>query len=136
MKKILLYLLPIVLIGASVAYFIYNKPHQNMEKADADLNISARELFSAFESDEAAANEKYLEKIVVVKGQIKDISTNEDGNLSLTLASENDMFGVICQMDELTEHPRTDFSVGETVSLKGICTGMLMDVVLVRCVEV
>ncbi|MCB0630885.1 MAG: hypothetical protein R2824_21150 [Saprospiraceae bacterium] len=136
MKKILLYLLPVLLIGLTAAYFMYNKPHQNMEKAAADLTISSKELFAAFESDETGANEKYLEKIVVVKGQIKDVSTNEEGHISLTLESESDMFGVICQLDELTEHPRTDFTVGETVSMKGICTGMLMDVVLVRCVEV
>ena len=43
--------------------------------------------------------------------------------------------GVICQLDELSEHKRTEFETGETVQLKGRCTGMLMDVVLVRCVE-
>lgn len=136
MKKVLLYGLPILLIGITVAYFIYNKPHQNMERSKVDMAVSAVDLFTEFEQNESKANEKYLEKVILVEGEIKEISTNEEGNVSLTLKSSSDLFGVICQMDNLTEHERTDFSVGETVSLKGICTGMLMDVVLVRCVEV
>lgn len=136
MKKVLRYGLPLLLIGILAAYFIYNKPHKNMTKTEADISVSAFDLFTEFEQNEAKANEKYLEKVILVEGEIRDVSTNETGNVSLTLKSSSDMFGVICQMDDLTEHERTDFSVGETVSLKGICTGMLMDVVLVRCVEV
>jgi len=136
MKKVLLYLLPIGVVAIIAAYFIYNKPHRNMEKAAADLQVTATELFSEFETDESAANEKYLEKVVVVEGQVSDVSTSEEGNISLTLQSGNDMFGIICQFDKLSEHARTEFAVGEMVTIKGICTGMLMDVVLVRCVEV
>lgn len=136
MKKVLLFLVPVILIGLGVVYAIYNKPHKNMEKTEADLQVKAFDLFAEFENNEAKANEKYLEKVLVVEGEITDISANEAGNISLTLKSSSDMFGVICQMDELTEHERTEFQVGETVSIKGICTGMLMDVVLVRCVEV
>lgn len=136
MKKALLYTLPVLLLGLAAAYYVYNKPHQNIENAHADLQVSASELFAEFEADETQANQKYLEKIVQVEGEIKDISTNDHGQVSLTLKSNSDMFGVICEMDDLTEHKRTEFSVGETVSLKGICTGMLMDVVLVRCVEI
>lgn len=136
MKKILLLLLALALIGLLAAYFIYNKPHRNMMKAEADIKLTAAELFSAFEENEAQANERYLDKIVVVTGQIKDISADEDGQISLTLQSDSDMFGVICQLDDLSQHDRTEFAIGETVSIKGICTGMLMDVVLVRCVEV
>jgi hypothetical protein len=46
------------------------------------------------------------------------------------------MFGVVCQLDELTNHERTEFDIGSSVSLKGKCTGINMDVLLVRCVEV
>lgn len=128
--------MPLVVLGLFGAYFMYNKPHKNMESAKADLSVSAEELFTEYETDEARANEKYLEKIVVVKGQVKDYSTNEEGHISLTLQSNSEMFGVICELDNLTDHARTEFAIGETVSIKGICTGMLMDVVLVRCVEI
>ena len=69
-------------------------------------------------------------------GKIKEVATDENGMMSLTLESGSEMFGVICQMDNLSKHQRTEFEEGEEVKLKGICTGVLMDVVLVRCVEV
>ncbi len=136
MKKLLGIGLLLALVGLGVGYFTYNKPHQNMEKAEADVSIQAPELFSAFESDEGSANEKYLDKVIQVTGTVKEVSTDEEGNVSLTLESGSDLFGVICQLDNLTEHEKTDFQPGEQVTLKGKCTGMLMDVVLVRCVVV
>ena len=134
MKKLIGIGLLLALLGVGVGYFMYNKPHQNMEKAEADMTLESTTLFSAFESNEAEANEKYLDKIIKISGTVKEVNTDEEGNISLTLESGNELFGVICQMDNLTKQEKTDFKIGEPVTLKGICTGMLMDVVLVRCV--
>lgn len=136
MKKILLYLLPIVLIGLTAAYYMYNKPHQNMQRSAADLQMTAAELYRQFDTDESAANTQYLDKVIAVTGRVKEVITDEEGIISVHLENDGEMFGVVCQLDQLSEHQRTDFPIGETVTLKGICTGKLMDVVLVRCVEV
>lgn len=136
MKKYLVALVLLVALGAGVGYLIYNKPFQDMNSAKADITLTASELFTAFESDETSANEKYLDKVVQVSGTVKEVSTGDDGNISITLDSGSEMFGVICQLDNLTEQPRKDFKEGEQLTLKGVCTGMLMDVVLVRCVVV
>lgn len=136
MIKYLKYLLILVAIGGAFGYYMYHKPHQNMDSATAEIQLSATQLFTDYENDEAGANGKYLDKIMEVSGKIKEVTTDENGMMSLTLASGSQMFGVICQMDNLTTHNRTEFKEGEEVKLKGICTGVLMDVVLVRCVEV
>ena len=134
MKKLIGIGFLLALLGLGVGYFMYNKPHQNMEKAEADMTLESTALFSAFEANEAEANEKYLDKVIKISGTVKEVNTDEEGNISLTLESGNELFGVICQMDNLTKQEKTDFKIGEPVTLKGICTGMLMDVVLVRCV--
>lgn len=134
--KYLPYLAVLILIGVGTGFYLWNKPHRDMEAAEADIKTSATELFAGFENDESAANDQYLDKVIQVTGQVRDYSRDDDGSLRVTLDSGNDMFGVICQMDELTEQPRESFTPGETVTMKGLCTGMLMDVVLVRCVEV
>lgn len=133
--KYLKILLPLLLIGGGVAYYLYNKPHQNMEQADADLSIAADQLFKAFSEDENAANTAYLNKVVQVSGKVRS-SLDENGITSVMLESGDEMSGVICQMDELNDNQRKEFSAGEDVTFKCMCTGMLMDVVLVRCVEV
>ena len=136
MKRLLGIGLLLALLGLGVGYFMYNKPHQNMDKAKVDVALEASELFTAFETNEAEANEKYLDKIIKVSGTVKEVSTDDKGNISVTLESGSEMFGVVCQMDDLTKHAKTNFEPGEQVTFKGVCTGMLMDVVLVRCVVV
>lgn len=136
MKKYLKYILPLLLIGLSTAFYLYNKPHQNMEKAQVAMQLHAAQLFDDFDSNETQANTKYLDKIMEVSGKVSAIGKEEDGTISVTLDAGNDMFGVICQLDNLTDHKRDNFTVGENIRFKGICTGMLMDVVLVRCIEI
>lgn len=135
MKKYLKYIIGLLIIGIGSGAYMYYKPHQNIKASKAQVSLSAAEVFQAFESDETAANEQYLDKIMAVSGSVRDVSKNEEGIISVTLDAGQDMFGVICQLDQLTKHTREDFPIGEKVSFKGICTGMLMDVVLVRCVE-
>lgn len=132
MKKILTIIAVLGVIGIGVATYMWNKPHQNMSSASSDLAIAAPALFTAFDTNEAEADAKYLEKIVSVKGKVKSVDVE---GKKIVLESDDDMFGVICELDALTEHKRLDFKVGEEVRMKGICTGKLMDVVLVRCVE-
>ncbi len=136
MKNIFKYGLLLALIGAGIGVYLWNKPFENMDNAKTDVQISADELFTAFAENEAQANETYLDKVIAITGNVREVSNNPEGITKVTLDSGDEMFGVICQLDELSDHQRTDFQPGESVTFKGKCTGMLMDVVLVRCVEV
>lgn len=136
MKKILPALVLVALIGGGIGYYQWNKPHQNMESAAADLTMEATALFAAFEADENAANAAYLDKIIQVSGTVITSSIGEDGLVKVTLDSGDAMFGVICELDALATHQRTQFLPGEPLTVKGKCSGKLMDVVLVRCVEI
>ena len=134
MKKIITIGLLLAVVGAGVGFMIYNKPHQNMQSAKSDFKMTATELFSDFEANETTANTKYLDKVIELNGTVQSVS-EEENKVSITLDAGGLMGGVICQLDELSKHKRTEFKKGETVQMKGLCTGMLMDVVLVRCVE-
>jgi len=135
MKQYIIIFTLIGIIGAGVGYSIYHKPHENITTAKADHTISAIDLFSAYQKNEENANAIYLDKIIVVEGQVKE-TKEEDGMVNVMLESEDMLFGVRCQLDNLSKHKRAQFAVGEKVSLKGKCTGSLMDVVMVRCVEI
>lgn len=121
--------------GLIAGLYFYNMPHQNMKSAKTDIKMEAAQLFGAFEADENGANEKYLDKIIQVTGKVREVKKDETGNLSVILETDDMMFGVVCQLDELSTPKRTTFQPGEDVTFKGVCTGVLMDVVLVRCVE-
>lgn len=137
MKKFILFgLLAAAVIAGITGYMMWNKPHQNMQTADADLKVDAVTLYSEYETDETAANAKYLGKIVEVSGTVRETTTDETGTVKIMLNSGSEMGGIICELDPLSEHKRTTFQSGEQVKLKGKCDGVLMDVVITRCVEV
>jgi Tfp pilus assembly protein PilE len=129
MKKIIISLLVVAVLGGIVAYMQYNKPHQNIEKASAEAKIEATALFEAYTKDEATANQKYTGKIVEVSGKVKAA----DGTTKINLEVGDAMFGVSCSLDPKNS-AATTLIAGNTATLKGKCDGFNMDVQLSNCV--
>lgn len=134
MKKVLFALLIIGIVGVAVGYYQWNKPKENMTTSKAEATIGAAQLLTEYNANEEAANAKYLGKTIAVSGQVKE-TTREDGTVKVMLETGQD-FGVYCTLDSLAPQPRTDFPAGETITLKGKCDGLNLDVQLSRCVEV
>ena len=135
MKKYIRILVLLSFAGLFIGFKMYHKPHEDMTTTKASFELSAAELYEAYQNNEAEANKKFLDKIIIVEGLIKE--TSEDGgSLSVVLESDDMMFGIRCELDILSKHDQTEFIIGGKIKFKGICTGSLMDVVLVRCVEV
>jgi tRNA_anti-like len=134
MKRILLALVALACIGGGVAYYLWNKPHQNMNTAKTDVTIDAMALFTEYNADEAACNAKYLDKVIAVSGKVKEVA-NDEGTVKVSLDTNSD-FGVRCELSTTTTHARTTFTPGEQVTFKGTCSGLNFDVQLNNCVEV
>ena len=136
MKKILIAILALGVIGGGVGYYMWNKPPESMATRKSDIGISTTQLFDAFQKDETAANAQYVGKIIIINGKVKD-SRTVDGVHKLTLeAGPNDAV-VNCELDNNTQHARTAFTPGETVNIKGECAGADLDgaVQLSHCAE-
>lgn len=131
MKKYIWYILIAAIAGGTYGYYQYNRPVASLESTSADVVLETPALLKAFETDETAANAKYLDKVIEVSGEISRIE--EDGDKkSIYLNTGNEMSSVICEMETGTE--MTGLAQGSKVVIKGKCTGYLMDVVLVQCV--
>ena len=133
-KKILIGVSLITFLGASVGYYLYNKKPVDVRTLQPDLSVSANSLIAAFNSDETAANVKYLDKVIAVKGTISDIKIDSStGQASVILESGDPMSAVTCSFynDEIGVVQK--LSKGASVVIKGKCTGKLMDVVLNNC---
>lgn len=135
MRNVLIGILLAMLAGGFVGYKMWNKPHREVAGASADVIIEAMELYRQYTDDEAGANALYLDKIVQVCGTVVQVST-ENEVITIQLDSGDLMGGVLCELDNLAAHDRTEFPAGERACFKGICTGYLSDVVLNRCSEV
>jgi hypothetical protein len=138
LKKILIAGLLLAAIGGSVGYYLWNKPHASIGKPD--IAATATDLATEFGKDEAAATKKFMGDasktlIIQVSGKISEVK-NDTSGIALSLETGDPLNGVSCVLDKFTKQPRTDYKVGEEVTLKGICTGKLSDVVIDRCVPV
>ncbi|NNE30413.1 MAG: hypothetical protein HKN16_12315 [Saprospiraceae bacterium] len=134
MSKGLRILLILLAVAGVFYFFVWDKPHKDMGSARSDSAISANALYQAFDSDETTAQSQYLDKVVEVTGKIRSYEMNTEVQ-KVILETGDILGGVACELDDLVAPKRTSFQVGEQVTFKGLCTGKLLDVVLVRCVE-
>lgn len=126
----------IVLLGL---LFLLMRPSKSggetVRQQKTEATVEATDLYRQFITDESAANEQYLNKILAVSGTVSRVHADDKGNVSVTLETNDPAHGVKCRLDKQLKHGRTEFQVGENVTFKGVCTGYVGDVELVQCVE-
>jgi hypothetical protein len=125
-------LLVIVIIG--VALYYYNLKPKDLREEKPDFFLSATELQQAFDLNEADATTKYVNKVVEVTGEILSAKPGEKGSYNIALKTGNESSMVNCNFPVLSD-PEA-FHVGDSITLRGVCSGYLMDVLLNNCVAV
>ena len=130
-KKIILVFIILGTVGGFLGYKMYNKPHIDVLKSSTEISVSANKILDEFYSDETAANKKYLEKIVAIKGEISEIKIEREKGI-ITLKTNDNFGSILCHLSTEATKKMGTLKNGETVSIKGICTGFLMDVILVK----
>lgn len=125
----------IICSGGIIAYSVWNKPFSNPLQGDA-INVTAIKLFNDFNTDESAAQKKYVpekpgDKTLQVTGEISEIGKNQEGETYYNLKTTDEIFKVKCVMDK--ESDAGNFKVGDNITLRGFCTGFNMDVIVNRC---
>ncbi len=128
-KRILYLLFAAICVGGAIGFYMWNKPHEKVEDMKG-ITVNAGELCTAFATNEAAANEQYLNKALVVSGTVAEASQNQDGGLAVTITGNTDG-NVLCTMREKD----AKVLAGQQVTVKGVCTGFIItDVTLTDCV--
>ncbi|MBS1531415.1 MAG: hypothetical protein JSU01_14000 [Bacteroidetes bacterium] len=114
-------------IAASGWYYVfeYSKSHHRRVEDENAFRVTAAQIVKDYETNEAAANTKYLNKAVEVKGVILKEEKDQAGNVTLTLKSGDPMTNILCTLKS------KQFNGSRAVVVvKGVCTGFLSDVVL------
>ena len=134
MKNSIKIIIGLALVGAVAAYMLLTpKGEINVAKAAAAHELNAGALYAAFSEDETAANAEYAGTVIEVKGILKSVEKNDTDQFQLSLDAEDDLGAVVCT---LTQAPAdlTNLEIGSSVTVKGICTGYLFDVVIDQAV--
>ena len=105
-------LIPLFIIGFTIIYFTYNKPHKDFNKAPSQFTIESKKLISFYQNNSEDANTKYLDKIILITGTITDFEEN-------IIILDN---GIVCTLDP-SQKIDDQIYMGSKISIKGRCIG-------------
>ena len=118
------------------AYKEYNRKSSDLANTEAVDLTTASVLIDAYSSKEDAANKKYLGKVIQVKGTIVELTNQQDTAFTILLGDTAHSSRVSCTLDKNHIAAAKKYAVGNSIIVKGICTGYLMDVELNSCLIV
>lgn len=133
-KVILFFVFFIAVSAILAALYFFNLKHTDMSKAHPDFVITATALLKEFEDNETQASTRYINKIIEVEGTISSINTAKDNVLTISLKTESDLSSVICTFPAVADPSK--FRAGDSITLRGECSGFLMDVLLNNCAAI
>ncbi len=138
---ILIALLVFGLIGGLYAYKEYNRKNVDLTSATPAFVLAGTDLIRQFADNAINSNKKYLGKIIELNGEVKKVDTDAKGFHTIVIGNPADMNSVRCSMDSSTNKSADNLKIGETLKIRGICTGynaddlgLGSDVILNRCI--
>ena len=126
----LIYAIAVVAITALGGYyyvFVYSKTHHRNVQSEKGIVIQADSLSAAYQADEKNANALYLNKAVEISGTIVSIDKNQEGKITLIIGRADSFSNVSVTLISTTPISQ---KIGETITIKGVCTGALSDVII------
>lgn len=124
-KKLLLIVGILILIGGSIAFYMFNMPHRDVQATKSDYALKSSDIVNEYLLNSTLANEKYLDsegdsKVLEVSGVIFQISEDFNNNKVLLLKSEGDKAGVSCTFSKVTNQNTLNLKNGDEVTIKGV----------------
>lgn len=134
MKKTILYLLILAVAGGVFyGWYLYTRKVDSTTVLKTDFVIAPDELFKAYSEDETAAMAKFSGKVLELNGVVRSTGSDTLG-WNLVMEAGDDFFGINCAMEAGQAERMKSVSAGDSINIKGKCSGFNGDVVLVQCI--
>lgn len=124
------------MIAAGFFYKEFQRKPADISGVLPEVKINVAEIVGQYENDESKANRQYLGKIIEVAGNITEIINQQDTLINVLMGDTGSLHKVSCLLDNRHTNTVKKYRAGQLITLKGICTGFLLDVELNRCVIV
>jgi len=99
--------------------------------------LSAIELYSAYNSNEVAADQKFKDKIITVTGTVENIAKDIMDDIYVTLKGERGEYSIgsiQCFFSKAHTDQAATLKKGQKLTVKGKCTGKMMNVLMRGCI--
>jgi len=131
------FLMLLLLIAASItglyAYSEYNRGLPDTHQLKPSFKLNTDEFLKQFEANEAEATTRYVDNTISVHGTIGSTHIT-DTTATVFLNDASSTASIICEFQKESSKELQKLKTGDPVTIKGICSGYLLDVILVRCV--
>lgn len=124
----------IVMFLGYILVSVFNNPIPDTRQTKTNFRLNDDELFGGENSNSGKNNSLYIEKAIEVRGVIKDLTKNDD-SYTLYLQGEGDN-GILCEMQDDFHFNDNKVELGDTVIVKGVYKGHLLDAILLNCILV
>ena len=108
----------VVIAGAGFAWWVYHKPHRNINN-EISVKSETNALLDAFKQNEKTASSQYTDKVLELSGIVKEASKNEAGNWVVTIENEAQTGSITVAFSALQDQVQPF----DSVAYKGICSG-------------
>jgi hypothetical protein len=101
---------------------------------DVAIEITAKDLFAAYNENEVAADNQYKRKTLKITGTVANIGTDILDKAYITLETGELLYSVQCYFANSEEEAKVaNLSKGDTVTLIGTCDGKSLNVTMKKC---
>ncbi len=114
-------------------------PESKLEPELVAMELTVEELFSAYATDEVAADTKFANKLLRVTGVVIMIDVKDmldTHYIRLTRAERNLLQNVRCMFDKKHAPMLQQLVIGQTVTVQGIYNGSIIEIRMMDCVLV
>lgn len=119
-KTLLAVIIALVAIAGITGYMLWNKPHKDVEAADA-VKVTATDLYNMYITDSAKAKSLYTGKVLLVSGKVNGVSVNQQSQQVIFMETPVSVAYINCTMEGKADGVKA----GDDITIKGICSGYI-----------
>ncbi len=122
LKKILALAFILVVAGGLAVYYIFTEKFDDTSTQKSLFTVSAIDLINEFKANDSAANTKYAEKILTVKGVVTAAEA-ADTTVNIKMVDSLTDSYIIFAFQQQHMKEAKQLKEGDVVSIKGSCSG-------------
>jgi len=128
-KRLLTGLLVAVLVLAGIYWYVATEKFSDTKDREAAYTLNALDFISEFRQNTDAANVKFADKIIVLKGKVSAIEA-ADTTLNIKFIDPQTASYVIFAFQQQHLGEAKTVRVGDSISIKGSCSGGIYSEIL------
>ena len=122
-KKVLVTIAALVIVFAAVYIYIATETYSGTKSIKADYELNAVELLQEFRTENAATNQKYADKIILVRGVVTALEEADSASVNIKIEPAGAGGYLIFAFQEQYLAEARTVRVGDSIAVKGSSSG-------------